>query len=74
MGTNVTRTGFHLLVQSLASRLGIREAQREALFTVPLSRTSCPAARLPDLSLLISGKPFCDSGRGREGVESSTYS
>lgn len=71
MGTNVSRRGFHLLVWFLASRLGIREGQPKDLPAAPLGPTSCPAARLPDLSLLISGKPFSDSGRGSGGVKGS---
>lgn len=73
MGTNVSRGGFHRLVQFLASRLGIREGQPKDLPVAPLGPTSCPAGRLPDLSLLISGKPFSDSGRGRGGVKGSLF-
>lgn len=72
MGTNVSCKGFHLPVRFLASRLGICEVQPEDLSSAPLSEAPAEpdaALRWPDLSLLISGKPFSDSGRGRAGVK-----
>uniref|UniRef100_A0A2I3HZW3 Uncharacterized protein n=1 Tax=Nomascus leucogenys TaxID=61853 RepID=A0A2I3HZW3_NOMLE len=66
MGTNMPGMGFYLPNRSQASRLGFCQMASPPVFS-PILLTPVP-------SPLISGKPFCDSGRGRGGVKGSIYS